>query len=94
MRLFIIKLIKLAGVIIGNIGIRNNQGTNIIFHANISASRNFNRLLKKDVVATGEAVHSLHTSRPAELGGDNQRLSGANAQSVITIKSIIQQDIK
>ncbi len=79
---------------IGDIGIRNNQGTNIIFHANISASRNFNRLLKKDVVTTGEAVHSLHTSRPAELGGDNQRLSGANAHSVITITSIIQKDIK
>ena len=45
-------------------------------------------------MTTGEAVHSLHTSRPAELGGDNQRLSGANTHSVITIKSIIQQDIK
>ncbi|WP_291857269.1 hypothetical protein [Campylobacter sp.] len=32
---------------IGDISIRNNQGTNIIFHANISASRNLIDYLKK-----------------------------------------------
>ncbi|WP_258864965.1 hypothetical protein [Helicobacter sp. MIT 14-3879] len=73
----------------GDVGIRNDKGTNIIFHVNLSSNRNFKRLAKKEVV-TGEAVHSLHTSRPAELGGNNQKLSGANAHSVTTNNSIKQ----
>ena len=76
---------------IGDIGIRNDEKTNIIFHANVSASRNFKRLAKKEIVVAGEAVHSLHTSRPAELGGNNQRLSGANAHSVTTEEIIPQE---
>ncbi|WP_270975500.1 hypothetical protein [Campylobacter helveticus] len=75
---------------IGDIGVRNDEGTNIIFHTNISANRNFKRLAKKEVVVAGEAVHSLHTSRPAELGGDNKELSGANAHSA-TIGNTISQ---
>ncbi|EGD5324357.1 hypothetical protein IBG74_001752 [Campylobacter jejuni] len=67
---------------IGDIGIRN-----------ISSNRNFKRLAKKEQAVTGEAVHSLHTSRPAELGGNNQELSGANAHSV-TANSIIPQQNK
>ncbi|EHZ4885969.1 hypothetical protein K5688_001493 [Campylobacter lari] len=43
-------------------------------------------------VVTGEAVHSLHTSRPAELGGNNQKLSGANAHSATTKKIISQEN--
>ncbi|ECC0596839.1 hypothetical protein FMR05_05265 [Campylobacter jejuni] len=78
---------------IGDIGIRNDSGTNTIFHANISSNRNFKRLAKKEQAVTGEAVHSLHTSRPAELGGNNQELSGANAHSV-TANSIIPQQNK
>ncbi|EOC6269831.1 hypothetical protein ACI6DR_001455 [Campylobacter upsaliensis] len=75
---------------IGDVGIRNDGGTNIIFHTNISANRNFKRLAKKEVVVAGEAVHSLHTSRPAELGGNNRRLSGANAHSATTKDTIPQ----
>ncbi|MCR2099147.1 hypothetical protein [Campylobacter upsaliensis] len=78
---------------IGDIGVRNDDGTNIIFHTNISANRNFKRLAKKEVVVAGEAVHSLHTSRPAELGGNNQRLSGADAHSA-TIDNTIPQTPK
>ncbi|MCR2054824.1 hypothetical protein [Campylobacter helveticus] len=78
---------------IGDIGVRNDEGTNIIFHTNISANRNFKRLAKKEVVVAGEAVHSLHTSRPAELGGDNKELSGANAHSA-TINNNIPQPLK
>ncbi|QWU80833.1 hypothetical protein CNZW441b_a0035 (plasmid) [Campylobacter novaezeelandiae] len=48
--------------------------------------------LSKLQVATGEAVHSLHTSRPAELGGNNQKLSGANAHSATTNQTIPQKD--
>ncbi|MCV3406745.1 hypothetical protein L8T94_06355 [Campylobacter lari] len=77
---------------IGDIGIRNDDGTNTIFHANISSNRNFKRLAKKEQVVTGEAVHSLHTSRPAELGGNNQKLSGANAHSATTKKIISQEN--
>ncbi|TKX28027.1 hypothetical protein, partial [Campylobacter aviculae] len=77
---------------IGDIGIRNDKGTNVIFHANKSSNRNFKRFVKKNVVVTGEAVHSLHTSRPAELGGNNQTLSGANAHSATTEKIIAQKD--
>ncbi|EAJ1255031.1 hypothetical protein A0Y59_07620 [Campylobacter lari] len=77
---------------IGDIGIRNDSGTNTIFHANISSNRNFERLAKKEQAVTGEAVHSLHTSRPAELGGNNQELSGANAHSVTTNSIIPQQN--
>ncbi|MFY4755980.1 hypothetical protein ACOTV8_08155 [Campylobacter jejuni] len=77
---------------VGDIGIRNDKGTNTIFHANISSNRNFKRLAKKEQVATGEAVHSLHTSRPAELGGNNQKLSGANAHSATTDQTIPQKD--
>ncbi|EOC6529079.1 hypothetical protein ACKFC9_001658 [Campylobacter jejuni] len=73
----------------GDVGIRNDSGTNVIYHANISSKRNFERLAKKKRVAVGEAVLSLHTSRPAELGGNNQRLSGANAHSTTTDKGII-----
>ena len=78
---------------IGDIGVRNDDGTNIIFHTNISANRNFKRLAKKEVVVAGEAVHSLHTSRLAELGGNNQRLSGADAHSA-TIDDTIPQTFK
>lgn len=78
---------------IGDISVRNDDGTNIIFYTNISANRNFKRLAKKEVVVAGEAVHSLHTSRPAELGGNNQRLSGADAHSA-TIDNTIPQTPK
>ncbi|MDE5603500.1 MAG: hypothetical protein K2I71_06255, partial [Helicobacter sp.] len=77
---------------IGDVGIRNDGGTNVIYHANISSNRNFERLAKKEQVVTGEAVHSLHTSRPAELGGNNQKLSGANAHSVTTNETIPQSN--
>ena len=75
----------------GDVGIRNDSGTNVIYHTNISSKRNFERLAKKKQVAVGEAVLSLHTSRPAELGGNNQRLSGANAHSTTTNKEIITE---
>ncbi|EHN0312625.1 hypothetical protein KHD22_001401 [Campylobacter coli] len=78
-------------LLMGDVGIRNDSGTNVIYHANISSKRNFERLAKKKQVAVGEAVLSLHTSRPAELGGNNQRLSGANAHSTTTNKEIITE---
>ncbi|WP_104722819.1 hypothetical protein, partial [Helicobacter mesocricetorum] len=76
---------------IGDVGIRNDEGTNVIYHANISSNRNFERLAKKEVV-TGEAVHSLHTSRPAELGGNNQKLSGSKEHSATTTETIPQSN--
>lgn len=77
---------------IGDIGIRNDSGTNTIFHANISSNRNFERLDKKEQAVTGEAAHSLRTSRPAELGGNNQELSGVNTHSVTTNNITPQQN--
>lgn len=77
---------------IGDIGIRNDKNTNVIFHTNISNSRNFNRFVNENRTIVGEAVHSLHTSRPAELGG-NDKSSGAKAHSTIA-KKIIANNTK
>ncbi|KGI53416.1 hypothetical protein, partial [Campylobacter sp. MIT 97-5078] len=70
----------------GDIGIRNDEGTNIIYHANKQDKRNFNRFINKAV--SGEAVHSLHTpSQDAQMGGDDKS-SGVNTLSETT-KDII-----
>ena len=61
-----------------DIGIRNDDGTNIIFHANKQDKRNFKRLLNK--VADGGAVLSLHTPSQAWMGG-NDKSSGVNTLS-------------
>ena len=61
-----------------DIGIRSDDGTNIIFHANKQNKRNFKRLLNK--VADGGAVLSLHTPSQAWMGG-NDKSSGVNTLS-------------
>ncbi|RAX59342.1 hypothetical protein CCZ01_01000 [Helicobacter monodelphidis] len=72
----------------GDIGIRNDKGTNVIYHTNKQDKRNFNRFINRAV--SGEAVHSLHTlSQDAQMGGDDKS-SGVNTLSETTSQIIPQ----
>lgn len=71
--------------------IKNDNGTNVIFHTNKTPIRNFRRFYKKAI--SGGDVHSLHISEQVCLGANNKELSGANALS-LTAEKIIPQDPK
>lgn len=73
----------------GDIGIKNDDGTNVIFHANRQDKRNMNRFDKKAIA--GEAVRSLHTQSQTLMGGDELNSSGANALSATANDEIISQ---
>ena len=56
----------------GDIGIRNDEGTNVIFHANKKGMRDFNRLkrIKERIEANGGDALSLHTPSQAWMGAN------------------------
>ncbi len=63
----------------GDIGIRNDSGTNVIFHANKSALRNIKRL-ERMLIAGGD-VRSLHTPDSDAWMGASDKSPGAKALS-------------
>ncbi|RAX56381.1 hypothetical protein CCZ01_09695 [Helicobacter monodelphidis] len=74
----------------GDIGIRNDNGTNIIYHALKQDSRQFDRLVRRaNKLGLLVGASLSHTSRPAELDAD-EKSSSANAHSA-THSDIIPQ---
>ena len=76
-----------------DIGIRNDNGTNVIYHALKQDSRQFDRLLRRaNKLGLLVGASLSHTSRPAELDADeaNAKSSSVKTHS-ITHRSIISQ---
>ena len=77
---------KLDKKTMGDIGIRNDEGTNIIFHANKKGERDFRRLerVKKKIEAGGGDALSLHTPSQAWMGANvvSSTLSSASKHSI------------
>lgn len=79
---------------IGDVGIRNDNGTNVVFHANKKRLKNLEVLREKikkgdlKSAITGEDAHTPHIPRPAGLGANV-----ANANSVVAI-SIMPENSK
>lgn len=75
----------------GDVGIRNDSGTNVIFHVNKKNIKKFKQLEKKQSLVGSPNSHTL---RPARLSVDSTQLSnGAKAHSTIA-KDIIAQNPK
>ena len=45
----------------GEVGIRNDSGTNVIYHANKKRLKNLNLMAKKDIVIDGRDAHTPYT---------------------------------
>ncbi|PAF42175.1 hypothetical protein [Helicobacter sp. 11S03491-1] len=73
----------------GDVGIRNDEGTNIIFHVNKKRLRNLEILVEKitkgdlKIAITGRDAHTPYTPRPAGLGANVANANSASAKSIL-----------
>lgn len=71
-------------LLMGDVGIRNDSGTNVIFHANEKRLKNLDLMSKKDIVIDGRDAHTPYTQAQSLDG----RLVQKNISS-ITNENII-----
>lgn len=81
----------------GDVGIRNDNGTNVIYHALKQDSRQFDRILRRaNKLGLLVGASLPHTSRPAELDADdiNSKSSSVETHSTTHGKTIPQNTPK
>ncbi len=75
----------------GDVAIRNDNGTNVIFHANKKRAREFKSLLKKQQLVETPTL-STPSDKPTRGLTANDLLSSSKEHSTVTNKDIIAQN--